>query len=207
MDSRDVELLGREVRHEGFLRLVVLKLRHRLFAGGWSRVLEREVVERPQSSVVLPYDPVRDEVVVLEQFRPGTFASGRPCWQWEPVGGLLAPGESPLELARRETREETGLEPIALEPMGEFLVTPGITTEIVHCYCARVDTSRAGGLFGCPEEDEDIRVRVLSLAEVEAILADWRFGYGITWICWSWLVTHRRRLLRHWGLDCGQGSG
>ena len=157
MAGEDVELLGRDVVYDGHFRLDRYRLRHRQFAGGLGPVLTREVLERGMVAAVLPVDPGRDRVVLIEQFRPGAWAAGRSPWLLECVAGVIEPGETPEELARREALEEAGCVITDLVPIATFLTSPGATTETVHLFCGRVASDGVGGLHGLGTEGEDIR--------------------------------------------------
>ena len=146
----DVELMGREVVYDGYFRLDRYRLRHRQFAGGIGPVLTREILERGQVAAVLPVDPARDRVVLIEQFRPGAWAAGRDPWLLECVAGVIEPGETPEELARREALEEAGCVIADLLPIATFLTSPGATTETVRLFCGRVDSEGVGGCTDWP---------------------------------------------------------
>jgi ADP-ribose pyrophosphatase len=196
--AADVELISRETFFERYSRLHVLHLRHRLFRGGWSRQIEREVFERKSAAAVLPYDPARDEVVLVEQFRPGAYAAKLPCFQLEPVAGAVEPGQDPIEVARREAREEAGCDIRAFEPICTYTVSPGYSTEIVFTWCGLVDARRIGGLHGQAHEDEDIRVHVLTFENAMKRLVSGECQYALTIIALQWLALHRERLRELW---------
>ena len=105
----DVEIIERATVYQGYFRVDRYRLRHSLFAGGMSAPIEREIFERGHAVAVLPYDSIRDEVVLIEQFRAGAYAAGRPAWLLEIVAGIIEPGETRETVARRETQEEAGL--------------------------------------------------------------------------------------------------
>ncbi|MHB1218450.1 MAG: NUDIX domain-containing protein [Alphaproteobacteria bacterium] len=198
LTRRDVEIVDRTIGYEGFSKLHVLHLRHRRHDGGWSDVIEREVYERANAAAMLLYDPKRDVVALLEQCRPGAYLSERSCWQLEPVAGIVQPGESPQDVAIRETREEAGCDVISVMPLGTYLVSPGCATETVHCFVGRIDSRHVGGIHGHAEEGEDIRVHVLPLSEVREGLAGGRFEYALTLICLQWLLLNRDSVQRAW---------
>ena len=108
-DKRDVEIVDRELCYQGFFRLERVRLRHSLHRGGMSPVLVRETLEKGDVVAVLPYDPVADTVVMIEQFRVGAIGAPRGAWLLEIVAGLMEPGEQPDDVARREATEEAGL--------------------------------------------------------------------------------------------------
>jgi ADP-ribose pyrophosphatase len=108
----DAEILAVDIGHARHLRVEVIRFRHRLFAGGWSDERVFDIVRRGQAAAVLLYDPERDSVVLIEQFRLAALCGGRSPWQIEAVAGLLdGDGESPETVARREAREEANLDP------------------------------------------------------------------------------------------------
>ena len=193
-----VELLDKSERYSGFFRINRYRLRHRLFAGGWSGVIEREVFERGHAVGVLPYDPVADSVVLIEQFRIGALVAGMSPWLIEVVAGIIEEGEAPEEVARRETLEEAGLEIQALIPMCRYLVSPGGSSESVRLYCGRVDSRRAGGIHGLAEEHEDIRVDHLPYGEAMHLLEEGLVTNSVGLIALQWLALHRDRVRAAW---------
>ncbi len=198
MDRGDVEILSRETVYRGYFRIDRYRLRHRRHDGGWTGEITREVFERGHVAAVLPYDPGRDTVVLIEQFRIGAFAAGEPCWLTEIVAGVIDEGESAEAVARREMEEETGCAVSALEPIGSYLSSPGGASESVALYVGRVDSSGAGGVHGLAAEEEDIRVLVRSWAEVAGGLQQGLFTNGATLIALQWLALNRPRLRERW---------
>jgi ADP-ribose diphosphatase len=195
----DLEVLEARVAFKRFLRIDIFRFRHRLFSGGWSARREYDVVRRGEAVAIVLYDPLRDEVVLIEQFRLAPLLAGCSPWQIEAVAGLVDGEEAPAAVAVRETREETGLpligEPI---PIQRYLSSSGASDECVHLYCGRVDAAGAGGVHGLPEEHEDIRVVVKRAADIEALLEGGAIESGHTLIALSWLLRHRERLRREW---------
>jgi ADP-ribose pyrophosphatase len=198
MDRNDVEIIEREIAYRGYTRVEKLILRHRLFQGGWGAPVTREVVDRGHAAAVLPYDPGRDELVLIEQFRPGALLAGYAPWLIEVVAGILDPGETPEALVRREALEEAGCAITALEPIVSCLASPGIFTESVIMFCGRCDTRGAGGVHGLAEEGEDIRAFVVSYADAMRMLADGAITNAIAVIALQWLALNRDRLRKLW---------
>jgi ADP-ribose pyrophosphatase len=200
MSDEVLEILGRDVAYQGFFRIDRYRLRHRLFTGGWSAELTREVFERGRAVGVLLYDPVRDAVVLVEQFRLPAHLAGFSAWQLEIVAGLVDhDGESELEVARREAEEEANLVLTGeIEPMHRFLTSPGGTTETVALFCARVDAAKAGGVHGLADEHEDIKVVVKSVREAMRLLSGGKIENVFTLAALYWLAANRARLRRAW---------
>ncbi|MEQ9346382.1 MAG: NUDIX domain-containing protein [Thalassospira sp.] len=205
MDHKNVDIIDRKRGWNGYFKLDVYRLQHDRFDGGKSAVLEREVLERGHAVAVLPYDPIRDEVILIEQFRPGTLSvqnhyPDMPIWLTEIVAGIIEVGEKPEDVARRETIEEAGCDIIGpLETISRFYVTPGCSSETVTLYYGRVDTMHAGGIHGLEEEGEDIRVFRVSAEECFAMLQNGQLCNATATIAVQWLMINRDRIRKEAG--------
>lgn len=196
----DVEIIEAATAFERFLRMDVVRFRHRRFSGEWSEPLTHDVLRRGQAVAVVLYDPDRDAVVLVEQLRLPALLAGASPWQIEVVAGLIDAGEPPQSVAIRETREEAGLALGGeLVPIQRYLPSPGASDESVLLFCARVDATAASGVHGLPEEGEDIRVVVKTMAEIEAMLDAGAVENGHTLVALYWLVRHRDELRGRWG--------
>lgn len=194
----DVEIIEKSLRYKGFFNIARYRFRHRLFAGGWSGEIEREVFERGHAVGVLPYDPAADAVVLIQQFRIGALVAGFAPWQVEIVAGIIEENEVAEDVARRETMEEAGAVVGELIPICRYLVSPGGASESVMLYCGRVDSENLGGVHGLPDENEDILVEVRSFADAMAELNGGRITNAISIIALQWLAHHRDRLREDW---------
>lgn len=172
-DPRPLEIERVEPLLDGWLSIVRLTLRHARFEGGLTRWLERTVVRRGRAVVVLPYDPVRDEVVLIEQFRAGAVEDAVSAWLIETVAGLIDTAAGPAATAEREMVEEAGLTALGLELVYEGYSSPGFSDEYLFGYVARVDSTAVGGHHGLDHEDEDIRAFALPFDDA---MAWWRQG-------------------------------
>jgi len=204
MDERDVELIDRTTAYRAYFRVDRYRLRHRRFEGGMSRELAREVFERGQVVAVLPVDLTRRRVVLIEQFRAGAYAAGWSPWLIECVAGIVEPGETPEDVARREAQEEAGCELGALYRVMRYLSSPGATSETVTLFCGRVDSRGLGGVHGLASEGEDIRVEVVGFGAAFDLLAAGRITNAKTIIALQWLASHERTLAAAWSE--GEGS-
>lgn len=198
LPSETVELVGHEVAYQGHFKVGRYSFRYGRYQGGRSPVVRREVFERGHAAAVLPYDPKRDEVVLIRQFRPGAYLAGRHGWLWEVVAGIIEPGESAQELARREAVEEAHLEIGEMIPMHDVVLSPGACSETCTIFLGRVDTSQAGGVFGLEAEGEDILARVVPYAEVRAMLDRDEIGNAIGVLALQWLALHHDEVKRRW---------
>jgi len=194
MTQDRVEVIAKDAAFDGYFRIDRYRLKHQLHAGGWSGELVREVFERGHAVAVLPYDPARATAVLIEQFRVGAFARGDSAWILETVAGIIEPGEAPDDVARRETREETGLAVERLVPIADFYVSPGGTTQFNNLFCATVDAADAGGIHGLEHEGEDIRVVPVPLAEVPSLITTGAIRDATTLIALQWLLAHHETL-------------
>jgi ADP-ribose pyrophosphatase len=197
--ARDFEILREERLHGGFFTLLRLQLRHTLHGGGWSEVLTRELYHRGSCVAVVPYDPVVDRVVLIEQFRVGPLKSGEDPWLLEIVAGAVEPGEYPDAVAHRETMEEAGGRIRELIPVSEFFTTPGGCSESIALYCGIVDSTGLGGVHGLADEHEDILVSVVDFAEAMVLLGEGRIRSAIPIIGLQWLALNRERIRARYG--------
>lgn len=195
---KDVEIIEDRLGWSGFFKLRALKLRHRLFQGGWGKPLSRELMERGTAVGVLPYDPRLDAVLLVEQFRVGALDRAQGPWLLELVAGLIDKAEAPEEVARREALEEAGLAIGEMDVVARYYSSPGGSDEYFYLYCGRCDLSAAGGYYGLPEEGEDIKAQVLDFAAAVALLEAGRIDNAHSIIALQWLIQHRSRLRQQW---------
>ena len=200
MSDDGVEIFGRETVYRGFFRVDKFRLRHRLYAGGWTAPMEREMFERGRTVGLLLYDPAIDAVVLVEQFRLAPHLVGLPGWQTEIVAGIVSPDDGSAEdVARREAQEEAG---VAIDgtliPMHRFMPSPGGSTELIELFCGRVDAASAGGLHGLADELEDTKVLVLPYRDAMQRLRTGAITNSPTLLSLYWLAAHRARLRRAW---------
>jgi ADP-ribose pyrophosphatase len=194
------EMLEHKILYQGFFRLDQYTLRYERFAGG-SHTVVREVFERGDAVAVLPYDPVRDEVVLVEQFRPGAVRHPGNPWLLELIAGMLDKSQTPEQAVRREALEEAGCELSEVFPVYRYLVSPGGTTEATTLFVGRTDTSGLGGLHGLDDEHEDIKVHVLGSDQAIGLLDAGGIENAVTIIGLQWLALNRARLRQRWAAD------
>lgn len=193
-----IEIREKTTAFKGYFQIDRYRLRHRKFDGGWTAEMTREVFERGHAAAVLLYDPARDRVVLIEQFRPGAYAAGLEPWLIEIVAGIIEEGETPEAVVCREAEEEAGCKVSALHPIGTFMATPGGSSESVAIYCGRVDSEGVGGIHGLDHEDEDIRVLPLGRLEALDRLAAGAIVNLPAVAALQWLALNHTELLRIW---------
>lgn len=197
-DKDDVRIRLQEATYRGYLKVEAYYLTHRRFDGDWMPEIRREVLRRGAAVAVMLYDPDRDTVLLIEQFRIGAYVNGRPPWVIEIVAGMVEPGEDPAAVARREAFEEAGCEVLDLVPIYDYVVSPGCMDETVSFYCGRITSGGLGGHHGLADEGEDIRVVIKPFEDAWAELAQGRLGNSITIIGMQWLKINRDDLRRRW---------
>jgi ADP-ribose pyrophosphatase len=196
--AQDVRVLESETVYGGPFEMRKLTLQHRCFAGGWSEPLVRELFERGDAVGVLPYDPVNDSLVLIEQFRPGALRGEESPWMLELIAGVVEPGESDEELVHREAMEEAGCELSELVPIATVMPSAGACSEQVRLFCGRVSRAAIGGIHGLKEEGEDILVHSVPRVEALQMVADDCIPNGHTLIALQWLQIHGEALRERW---------
>lgn len=178
--------------------MVKYEFRHKLFAGGWSPTISREVFERGHAIAVLLYDPTRSEFVLIEQFRIGAMATSETPWLLEIVAGIIEQDENPEDVCRRETHEEAGLKIGNLSKALSYLSSPGGTTERIHIYVGEVDASQATGIHGLEHEGEDILVHRVVESQAMSYLEDGKIDNAASVIALQWFALNKSRVLNEW---------
>lgn len=187
-----------EIPFTGYFRIEKYHLQHEKYAGGWTETFQRELFERGSAVAVLPYDPVNDKVVLIEQFRVGAIGSMEPPWMKEVVAGIIEPGETEQEVAERETLEEAGCEILQLERISRYYVSPGGTTEQCTLFCGQVNSDGVGGIYGLADEFEDIQVEAVDFEQAKSWLLDGTINSAASIIALQWLIINRQRLRQLW---------
>ena len=196
----DIEIISEKPAFTGFFKLVVARLRHRLFSGAWSGEIEREVFTKTEAAAAVLYDPRHDLIGLVEQFRAGAIDSEYGPWCLEVVAGMLEPGESPDALICREIFEEANLKPDLLHKITAYYSTPGACNEKIHLYCAEVDLSEAGGIHGLKTENEDILLSVFPADDVLAGMLESRMNNAATLLGVQWLAINKQKLQMNYSI-------
>lgn len=193
--SRDVVIQTRQQPYLNFFTVEENDMQFRRYDGQLSGVVNRGAWHVGQVVAVLPYDPVRDCVLLIEQFRAAVYMSGNAApWVWQPIAGLIDPGDTPASAAHREAAEEAGLVLSRLEDAGQAYSSPGSSTEFVHMFVGIADLAETQEIGGLAEEDEDILSRVLSFDELMQAVDSNQFR-DLPLLCLAqWLARHRDRL-------------
>ncbi len=196
--KNDIEIIARETLYSGFFSLDLYRFRHRLFNGEMSGEVRREIFERGHAAVLLPFDPVRDEVVLVEQIRIAAYDSSESPWLLELVAGMIEEGESAEQVARREAVEEAGLDVGRVKKFMSYLASPGGTSERLSLMVGEVDATTAEGIHGLADENEDIRVHVVSREQAYQWVEEGKIDNAASVIALQWLQLHYQELMNEW---------
>ncbi|AOL13304.1 MULTISPECIES: ADP-ribose diphosphatase [Enterobacter] len=196
--KNDVEIIARETLYSGFFSMDLYRFRHRLFNGEMSGEIRREIFERGHAAVLLPFDPVRDEVVLVEQIRIAAYDVSESPWLLEMVAGMIEEGESVEDVARREALEEAGLVVGRTKPVLSYLASPGGTSERLSIMVGEVDATTAEGIHGLADENEDIRVHVVSREQAYQWVEEGKIDNAASVIALQWLQLHYQTLRNEW---------
>lgn len=187
MTHDDVVVISEQTVYQGYFRMAKYCVKYKLYAGGWSDEITREVFDRGNGAAVLLVDPKLEQVVLVEQFRAGCLELEPSPWIIELVAGSLEPGETAETLAIREAKEEVNCVITDLIKISEVMVSPGGSSEKVTIFIAKVDSSCAGGIYGLEAEHEDIKVIVKSIEEAYRMVESGQIITAPAVIALQWL--------------------
>ena len=199
--QQDIEILGEQTLYEGFFTLKRIQFKHKLFAGGQSGVVTRELLIKGAASAVIAYDPKEDSVILVEQVRIGAAyqpESSRSPWLLELIAGMVEKGEKPEDVALRESEEEAGIQVKNLTHCLSVWDSPGGIVERIHLFAGEVDSSQAKGIHGLAEENEDIRVQVVKREQAYQWMCEGKIDNGIAVIGLQWLQLNYAQLQQSW---------
>lgn len=182
-------IIQQQTPYQGFFQLECYTLQHELFAGGWSGEFQREVLNRGHAVAVLLHDPASNNVLLVEQFRPGALQDEAGPWMLEIVAGMVEPGETNAEVARRESMEEAGCAVAEVEHILDYYPSAGGCSETIGLYYAPLDLSKVQpGVHGLDSENEDIRTHIIPLPQAIDWISHGKIKSSMTIIALQWLA-------------------
>ena len=189
--ASDVTIESREFLFRGFIQVEKVSFRHRLFnQPDYSPVIQRELIHRPEAAGVLLYNDQQQRFALIEQFRVGALNDSESAWQLEVIAGVLDGDEAPEDCIRRESLEESGCEVQQLQHLFSFYPSAGACSEFFHLYAAEVELPKMGGIFGMPDEGENIKLHLFDYSEVGTLLRNGRLRNAPVIMALQWLAQH-----------------
>ena len=185
MESK-FKIINKKNIHNGFFKMNEITLKYRKYDGSWSNKIKRELFGGAQVSAVLPYDPLKKEIILIQQFRPGTISKNFDNYLNEIVAGIIDPGEKPETTAKRECMEETGCKVKKLIPIQGYFPAPGSSESFYHLFLAEIETFVGQRILGLKTENEDILVKRYKISEIKKMLQNKQILNGLTLIALQW---------------------
>ena len=180
------KIINKKNIHSGFFKMNEVTLKYKKYNGSWSNEIKRELFGGAQVSAVLPYDPKKNEIVLIQQFRPGTISKNYNNYLYEIVAGIIDDGESPETAAKRECLEETGCKVKKLTPIQGYFPAPGSSESFYNLYLAEIETFKGERIMGLENENEDIFVKSYKISDVKEKLEAGKIINGLTLIALQW---------------------
>ena len=187
----DVEIQSREYAFKGFVQVEKVSLRHRLFnQTEYTSAIQRELIRRKEAAGVLIYNDQQQKFALIEQFRVGAIDDEISPWQHEIIAGVLDGDESPESCIRRESIEESGCELNQIKHLFSFYPSAGACDEIFHLYVAQAALPAEGGVFGMPDEGENIQLHIIDYSDLSLLLKSNRLKNAPVIMALQWLQQH-----------------
>ena len=180
------KIIDKKNLYDGFFKMNEVTLKYRKYDGNWSNNIKRELFGGAQVAAVLPYDPISKEIILIQQFRPGTISKDIDHYLDEIVAGIIDEGESPEIAAKRECLEETGCEVKKLIPIQGYFPAPGSSESFYHLFLGEVKSFKGSKIQGLENENEDIFVKCFKINEVRKKIEDGKILNGLTLIALQW---------------------
>lgn len=180
------KIINKKNLYDGFFKMNEVTLKYRKYDGNWSNNIKRELFGGAQVAAVLPYDPISKEIILIQQFRPGTISKDIDHYLDEIVAGIIDEGESPEIAAKRECLEETGCEVKRLIPIQGYFPAPGSSESFYHLFLGEVKSFKGSKIQGLENENEDIFVKCFKINEVRKKMEDGKILNGLTLIALQW---------------------
>ena len=180
------KIINKKNLYNGFFKMNEVVLKYRKYDGKWSNSIRRELFGGAQVAAVLPYDPISKEIILIQQFRPGTISKDIDHYLDEIVAGIIDEGESPETAAKRECLEETGCEVKKLIPIQGYFPAPGSSESFYHLYLGEVESFNGSKIQGLKNENEDIFVKCFKIEDVRKNMEEGKIINGLTLIALQW---------------------
>ncbi len=180
------KILKKKNLYNGFFKMNEVTLKYKKYDGSWTNKIKRELFGGAKVSAVLPYDPIKEQIVLIQQFRPGTISKNDNNYLDEIVAGIIDPGETPEETAIRECYEETGCKIKKLTPIQGYFPAPGSSESYYYLFLGEIKAISETRIMGLESENEDIFVKSYKINEVKSKMNEGKILNGLTLIALQW---------------------
>ena len=180
------KIINKKNLYSGFFSLNKYEFTHEKHGGTWTDKVEREIFSGAHVSSLLPYDPLKKEIVLLQQFRAGVLSRYDDDYLYEIVAGIIDKDENPEETAKRECLEETGCEVKKILPIQSYFPAPGSSESYYHLFLGEINSFDGERIMGLESENENILVRSFKIEQVSKMLKDKKIINGLTLIALQW---------------------
>ncbi len=196
LNYTSVRSYKKRIVYDGFFSVEEHDLSYSKFDKTQSEVVTRGAIISSAAVIVLPYDPVNDRILLVEQFRTGPYVRGdKNPWVLEPIAGLIELNETPEEAGLREAEEEACLKLKYLELVAQSYPSPGISTEFFHQYIGIVSLpERTDLISGLKSESEDIRSHIFCFTDFCEMINKGKITVGPAILLGLWLSNNRQKL-------------
>ena len=180
------KILNKINLYSGFYSLNKYEFIHQKHDGEWTDKVQREVFSGAHVSTLLPYDPIKKEIVLIQQFRAGVISRYDDDYLYEIVAGIIEEGENAEETAKRECLEETGCEVKKITPIQGYFPAPGSSESYYELFLGEIISFDGVRIKGLESENENILVKSFKINEVKEMLKNNQITNGSTLITLQW---------------------
>ena len=180
------KIINKKNLYSGFFSLNKYEFIHEKHNGEWTDTVGREIFSGAHVSTLLPYDPIKKEIILIQQFRAGVLSRYDEDYLYEIVAGMIDEGENPEETAARECFEETGCKVEKIYPIQSYFPAPGSSESYYHLYLGEVKAFDGERIRGLEKENEDILVKSFKIEEVRKMLKEKKINNGLTLLALQW---------------------
>ena len=180
------KILNKINLYSGFYSLNKYEFIHQKHDGEWTDKVQREVFSGAHVSTLLPYDPIKKEIVLIQQFRAGVISRYDDDYLYEIVAGIIDEGENAEETAKRECLEETGCKVKKITPIQGYFPAPGSSESYYELFLGEIISFDGVRIKGLESENEDILVKSYKINEVRKLLQNKKIKNGLTLIALQW---------------------
>ena len=180
------KIINKKNLYKGFFNLNKYQFIHQKHDGNWTNEVEREIFSGAHVSTLLPYDPIKKEIILIKQFRAGVISRYDDDYLYEIVAGIIDNNEKPEETAKRECLEETGCEVNKIKTIQSYFPAPGSSESYYHLFLGEVNSFKGKRIMGLKNENEDILVKAFKVDHVRKMLKNKQIINGLTLIALQW---------------------